>query len=120
MVAPMISYADVAGTWSVAVMPMDRDTTILTYEFVATADTAGWTVTFPGRTPIPVHVMPPTADSIVTHAGPFESALRPGVMVNTTGVFRIRDGKLVGATTSRYVTTGPDSVSTFRSSGTRK
>jgi hypothetical protein len=120
MVTPMISYADVAGSWSVNVMPEDRDTTILMYDFVATADTTGWTITFPGRQPIPVHVMPPTADSIVVHAGPFESALRPGVMVNTTGVIRVRDGKVVGTTTARYVTTGADSVSRFRTSGTKK
>jgi hypothetical protein len=117
--APMIQYTDVAGMWTVTVMPEFGDSVLTTYHLNATADSTGWTITFPGRDPIPVHVMPPTADSIVTHAGPYESALRAGVQVTTTSVIRIRDGKLIGTATARYATTAADSVVTFRAEGIR-
>lgn len=118
MAAPALSYADVAGKWNVKLMPAVGDSVLMTYEVTATADSTGWTTTFPGRPPISMHVMPPTGDSIVTHMGPYESALRKGVQVTTTAVLRIRDGKLMGTADARY-STAPDSVVKFRMEGTR-
>jgi hypothetical protein len=120
MAAPAgIAMSDVAGTWSLNVMPVDKDTTILTAELVASADPTAWTITFPGRPPVP---MRPTVDgdSVMTEAGPYESALRPGQQVTTRGVMRMVNGELVGTTTAHYQGGGADSVATFRMVGTKK
>lgn len=117
--APMLSLSDVAGTWTAKVMRQDSDSVILTYELVASADPTAWTITFAGRPPVPMH---PTADgdSIIVSAGPYESALRKGVQVTTSGVFRLVNGELVGTTTAHYQTKTADSVATFRSVATKK
>ncbi len=114
-----IALADVAGKWAVRVMPESGDSAVLNFEMVATGDTAGWVFNFPKRKPVPVRVLAVGGDSIVTEAGPFESMLRKGVQVTSTTVNRLQDGKLVGATTARYATSGPDSVTRLRFEGTR-
>jgi hypothetical protein len=114
-----IQLADVAGKWTVEVKPEGKDSTILTYELVATADTTGWAINFPKRKPVPIRVAAVDGDSIVLEAGPFESALRKGVQVRTRTVSRLQDGKLVGVTTARYKTSSPDSVAQLRYEGTR-
>jgi hypothetical protein len=113
-----IALADVAGTWTVKVMPEGSDTTLVTYTLVATADTTGWTMTFPKRKAIPMHVMT-SADSIIVDVGPFESALRKGVQVTTHGSMHLAGGMLTGTTTAHYKTTKPDSVVNLRQSGTK-
>jgi hypothetical protein len=115
-----IRLADVAGVWTVRGRPMDRDTVIVTYELTATADTTGWTITFPGRPPVPVRIVSVAGDSITTSAGPYESVLRPGVQVSTVGAFRLQNGRLVGNTVARYSGRTADSVITVRSEGERK
>ncbi len=114
-----IALADVAGKWTLRVMKEGGDSTLLTYELVATADTSGWIAHFPKRKPVPVRVTAVDGDSIVTEAGPFESVLRKGVQVTSRSVNRLQDGKLVGATTAHYKTSGPDSVAHLRFEGTR-
>jgi hypothetical protein len=114
-----IALADVAGKWSARVMPESGDSTLLAFEMVATGDTSGWAFHFPKRDPVPVRVVAVEGDSIVTEAGPFPSNIRKGVEVTTHTVHRLQDGKLVGVTTSRYATSGPDSVAHFRFEGTR-
>ena len=96
-----------------------RDTAATTYVMAAAADTAGWTITFPNRRPIRMRVLAVAGDSVVTEAGPFESARRRGVRVTTRNVSRLQGDRLVGTTVARYVTTGPDSVLTLRNEGTR-
>lgn len=115
----MLSLADLAGTWNGRAMPEMGDSTLVTFTMVATADTAGWTMTFPGRDPIPVRVVSVAGDSVVTEAGPYESALRDKVMVTTRFVGRLQDGKMVGGFVARYQTTGADSVLRGRYEGTR-
>jgi hypothetical protein len=114
-----IALADVAGKWSVKGMNEAKDTTIVTYQLTATADTSGWTITFPNRKPIPAHVAAVAGDSVVIDAGPYESALRKGVQVTTHGMFRLQDGKMVGLTVAHYKTTNPDSVRHIPTEGTR-
>jgi hypothetical protein len=114
-----IKLADVAGKWSVRVMPENGDTTLTKYEMVATGDSSGWSINAPKRKPIPVRIVAVDGDSIVTEAGPFESLIRKGVKVTSRSVNRLQDGKLVGTITARYATTGPDSVAHLRSEGTR-
>src|SRR5262245_50183 len=85
--APALNLADLAGQWTVQVMPQDKDSVILTYQLTTTADTAGWSMKFPDRPkPVPLHVMPVQGDSVVVHAGPYPSALRKNVQVTTESV----------------------------------
>ncbi|MGH7694061.1 MAG: hypothetical protein ACRENH_03730 [Gemmatimonadaceae bacterium] len=116
---PGISLSDVAGTWTAKVMRMDSDSVILTYELVASADPTAWTIILPGRPPVPLRAMA-DGDSIVTDAGPYESALRKGVQVTTHGVFRLVNGELVGQTTAHYDVKTADSVVTLRQVATKK
>jgi hypothetical protein len=113
-----ISLADVAGSWNVRVMPTDRDTVVATYVLSAVDST--WTITFPGRDPIPMHIVAVDGDSIVTHAGPFQSAVRSGnVMTEANSVVRLQNGMLIGSVVAHYKVTTPDSVATYRTEGTR-
>ena len=114
-----LALSDVAGKWTVRVSNQGSDSTILTFEMAATAQNTGWTFTFPKRKPIPVRVVAVAGDSIVTEAGPYESALRKGVQVTTENTLRLKDGKLVGTTVAHYKTTKPDSVLHLTMVGTR-
>lgn len=114
-----IALADVAGKWSARTTTESGDSTLVTYEMVASTDTSGWSLNFPKRKPVPVRVVAVDGDSIVTEAGPFESVLRKGIQVTTRSVYRLQDGKLVGTTTAHYATSSPDSVLNLRFEGTR-
>ncbi len=116
---PPITLADVAGKWNVKGMNAAGDSTLVTYEFNATADTNGWNLTFPNRPPVPVRVVAVAGDSVTIEAGPYASVLRRGVQVRTQGALRLVDGKLVGMTTARYNVKTADSVRVVRTEGTR-
>jgi len=115
-----IALADVAGTWTVRSMAEGSDSVLVTTTMVATADTAGWSITFPGRAkPVPSRVVEVAGDSVTTETGPYESVLRKGVRVTTHSVMRLKDGKLIGTTVAHYSTTGADSVLRLHTEGTR-
>lgn len=114
-----LALADLAGKWNLRTMPENSDSTLISYEMVATGDTTGWVFHFPKRKPVPIRVVAVAGDSLVLEAGPYESVLRKGVQVTTRSVSRLQDGKLVGATTAHYKTSGPDSVRQLRVEGTR-
>ena len=119
--APSLSLADVAGTWNVTAKPESgTDTSTTRYTMTATAETTGWTISFPNRPqPVPVRVVLVQGDSIVTEAGPFASVRRQNVQVTTRNVLR-RDGdRLVGSTRARYASTGADTVLVLRTEATR-
>jgi hypothetical protein len=118
--AATVSLADLAGTWTVAAIAESSDSVIMTYELNATPTPAGWTSTLPGRKPMPVRVVLVDSDSVVTEAGPFESGLRPGVMVSTRTVARLQGGMLTGTIVAHYDTNDADSLLTGRLQGMRK
>ena len=121
MAAPMaaaLSAADVAGTWNMRVTRAGSDSTLLTFVLNASGDPSTWNFNFPGRPPVPVTVTF-DGDSMITAAGPYESMLRKGVQVSTSGVMRLQGGKLVGATTAHYATSGADSLVNLTNEGTR-
>lgn len=119
--AGMVSLADLAGAWTVTALAESSDSVVITYELTATATRDGWTTTLPGREPMPVRVLLVEGDSVVAEAGPFESALRPGVMVTTRTVARVQGDTLIGTMVARYDTDGgADSVMTGRLRGMRK
>lgn len=115
-----VSLADFAGRWTVSTMPDTADSVLITYELNATATPDGWTSTLPGRDPTPVRVVLVDGDSVVAEAGPFESALRPGVMVTTRTVARLQGDMLSGTIVARYEGAGADSVLNGRIHGMRK
>jgi hypothetical protein len=115
-----ISLAAVAGKYDVNGKYEGTDSTVVKYVLTATADTTGWTITFPNRKPIPMRIVSVAGDSIVMEAGPYESAIRKGVMVKTNTVQRWENGKLVGRTVAHYSVKGPDSVRIVISEGVRK
>jgi hypothetical protein len=114
-----IALADVAGKWKVHTTVVGKEDQALDYEMTATGDREGWSIKFPDRDPIPVRVVAVEGDSIISEAGPFESALRKGVQVRSRVVSRLRDGKLVGYNTARYEVEGADTVTNLIFEGTR-
>ena len=117
--APALSLADMTGAWTVQVMPEASDTVLLTYTLNTPADTAGWNMKFADRAEtVRVHILSIAGDSIVTHAGPYTSALRPGSTVETVAVSRLENGVMVGRATATY-SKGPDSVLVVRTRGVR-
>jgi hypothetical protein len=113
------TLASVAGRWNVSAVPESGDTTPTTLVLNATADTTGWTITFPNREPVPTSIIAVAGDSIVTQSGPYESARRPGVQVTTTSVWRLMGDHLMGTAVARYAVPGADSVLRLRTLGTR-
>jgi hypothetical protein len=111
-----ISLADVAGKWTMRVMPENSDSALLTYEMVA--DSNGFTMNFPKRKPVKAKVTA-SGDSLIAEAGPYESVLRKGIQVKTNSVLRLKDGKLDGTTIAHYETKGPDTVRTLKTEGTK-
>ncbi len=114
-----ISLAALAGTWTVRTMATTSDSTLLTFELIATSDQSGWIFNFPNRPPVSVRIIAVAGDSIVTEAGPYESVLRKGVQVSTHSVMRLQEGALVGSTVAHYTTSGSDSAISLRMHGTR-
>jgi hypothetical protein len=114
-----INLADVAGKWNMRSVPTTgADTTATTYVLTATSNTAGWTITFPGRKPIAVKVRT-DGDSVMIDAGPFPSVRRKAVQVTTNSVSRLQGGNFVGSTTAHYNVKTADSVLTLNTTGTR-
>jgi hypothetical protein len=117
---PTLNLADVAGKWSIQAMAEGSDSVLVTYELNAAATAEGWTMVLPGRDPVSLHVVP-GGDSVVIHAGPYESVLRPGVTVSTESASRLVNGQLQGWSVARYrgEGVGADSVLRVRLRGTR-
>jgi hypothetical protein len=113
-----INLADVAGKWDMRSVPTSGDTTATTFVLTATANTSGWTITFPGRKPIAERITV-GGDSIIAEAGPYPSVRRKGVTVTTNGVLRLQGGSLVGTNTAHYKVKTADSVLTLNTTGTR-
>jgi hypothetical protein len=117
--APTLALADVAGKWQFSSVPMaGKDTSPTKYVLTATADTTGWTLTFPDKQVVPVKVTV-SGDSVQLASAEFKSQRRKGVKVTTETTLRLADGKLSGVTTAHYAKAGADSVLQLKSEGTR-
>jgi hypothetical protein len=114
-----LALSDVAGRWRVRALSVRGDS-LTSYELLAAADTAGWTLTFPNRPAMPLRVLSVAGDSIVTETGPYSSVLRRTVPVRVLrGVVRLDAGRLVGTFDAHYETDRPDSVLYGRLEGSR-
>ena len=119
MPAPTVNLAEVSGKWSMVNMAEGSDSVLVTAEMSATGSSDGWTITLPGRPPMPMRISV-SGDSIMSETGPYESVLRKGVQVTTNGLMRMVDGKLVGTTVAHYSgMTTADSVLRMRTVNTR-
>ena len=111
---------NLAGTWSVQVMPENQDTTLWIYMLTATNQSTGWKMTLPNREPMDIRILSMSADSIVMENGPFESALVPGAQVSTHTAAHMQGDTLVGRTIAHYKVNRPDSVRILRTIATRQ
>jgi len=117
--APALSLSDVAGRWQARSVPeAGTDTTPTTYVLTATADTTGWSLTFPSGLKVPLRVMV-SGDSLITRSDTYASPRRKGVKVWTEASWRRQGDKLVGSVIAHYTTSSPDSVLRLRSEATR-
>jgi hypothetical protein len=116
-VAAPVNYA---GSWTVTVMPADKDTVLLTYGLESTNDTTGWKMQLPGRPVMSPKILAMNNDSVVIHNGPYASVLRKGVQVTTHSTMHMEGDKMVGTTVATYKSTGADSVTNLRTTATRK
>ena len=113
-----IKLADVAGKWNLTSIPTSGPSTQVKSVLDAKSTTAGWTLTFPGRKPVAERVTV-SGDSVIVESDPYLSVLRKGVTVKTIGVFRLKDGNLVGQNTAHYSVKTADSVLVLNTTGTR-
>ena len=104
-----LSLADLAGKWRLRTTDETGGNAVES-ALTATADTSGWTLTRPDGKIVPMRVVGVDGDSLVTEAGPYESALRKGVQLHTRMVLRLQAGKLAGTSEARYHLSGGDSV----------
>jgi hypothetical protein len=117
--APTVSLSEFAGKWKTRALD-EKGTLMGEADLLATADTTGWTLTFPKQKPIPVRVVAVGGDSVVTETGPYPSTRVKGGQVRTRAVNRLQDGKLA-ATLEAHTTVGAhDSVLHLRVEGTRE
>lgn len=115
-----LSLADLAGKWKMTATNAANDSTLVTYEMTATADTAGWFILYPTHAkPIALRVNV-DADSVIMDAGPYASTARTGAMVTIHGVGRLHDAHLVGTEAASYTVKGAESVVHIRLDGTRE
>lgn len=113
-----ISLADLAGKWKLRTMD-EAGGNVVVSELTATADTSGWIMTRPNGKAVPMRVVAVSGDSIVTEAGPYESAIKKGVPVSSRLVLRLESGKLVGTNEARYALSSSDSVARRPAEATR-
>lgn len=121
--APAASEGDaldrLSGRWEVRAWSQAGDS-LPTHILTAAADTAGWSVTFPDRPPIPVHVIDRSGDLVVFETAPYESVLRPGVRVSVLFVTRLNGDSSTGSLIAHYDVAGATAILRGRTEGTRQ
>lgn len=115
-VGPVISLADIEGTWHMQYEPVSGETAVTTSQVQVTPE--GWTLLLPDRDPILAEVTA-AGDSLIVVEGPYESIRRPGTTVTMSSVYRLDGDRLVGVVAARYGTGGADSLLVMLSEGTR-
>jgi len=110
---------ELPGAWSVIAFRAGSDIAYVSYDMTATADTSGWTVTFPGRDPMAVRVLSASRDSIDVVLGPYPSAVRTGATVTAETIGRVVGDRIEGRFIARY-DRGPDPEVRGRFEGRRK
>lgn len=114
-----LRLVDLAGNWKMTATNAANDSTLVTYQMTATADTIGWSILYPNHaTPIALRIRV-DADSVIMDAGPYASTARTGATVTIHGVVHMRGGKLVGTESASYKVNATESVVHIKLEGTR-
>jgi len=113
-----IKLSDVAGTWTVKTLVGPKDSVVITTVVTLTADGKGSTMVIPNRDPVPVRLVAVGGDSVVTEAGPYPSALRPGQTVTLLHLVTHYKGDTSTGTLEAKYSSGD--VFKARTAGTRK
>lgn len=115
-----LTAADVEGSWDLEVRRMDSDSVILTGTMTMAPGSNVFTQII-GEGEARTVALTFDGDSMMTSVEPYASDVREGMMVATTGVYRMIDGQLEGITTARYVgDTSADSVIQYRGTMRRR
>jgi hypothetical protein len=112
------TLAKFAGRWQVRARNEVGDT-LPSHVLTATADSTGWTITFPDRPPIPVRIVEASGDVVVMQTEPYESVLRPGVRVTVQFVERVNGDRTSGRLLALYDVAGSNAVLRGVTEGTR-
>ena len=112
------TLAKFAGRWQVTARNEVGDS-LPSHVLTATADTTGWTVTFPDRPPVPVRIVEASGDVVVIETEPYESVLRPGVRVTVQFVERVNGDRSRGRLLALYDVSGSNAVLRGITEGTR-
>ena len=115
---PAGTLARFAGRWQVTARNEVGDS-LPSHVLTATADTTGWTITFPDRPPIPVRIVDASGDLVVMETEPYESVLRPGVRVTVQFVERVSGDRTTGSLLALYDVAGSNAVLRGVTEGTR-
>ena len=113
-----LTFADLAGRWSVQLLGDMSDTVLAMFELNATADGTNWTMQHEGHAAVPVRAAV-EGDSLQIDAGPYKSTTPGNINVTTHGVSRLEGGMLVGSFESQYALAKGDSIVRGRLRGTR-
>lgn len=113
-----ISQSQWAGTWDVEASVVGSEGVAAKY--VLTIADSGWHIRFADGSEIRPRVLTIDGDSVMTQSGPYPSTLRTGVSVVTEGVFRLKNGKMIGRSVARYSASTADSVRRINSVGVRR
>jgi hypothetical protein len=90
--SPAASLNAVAGKWQTRAIS-EAGSTLGTAELKATADTTGWTLTFPKQKPIPLQVVAVGGDSIVT-AAQYQDFENKKAQIRNRAVLRFQGEKM--------------------------
>jgi len=112
------SLTAVAGKWQTHSLSEAGDT-LGTAELRATADSTGWTLTFPRQKPIPVRVLTVGGDSIVT-AAEYPDFADKKAQIHSRAVLRFQGDKMVGTLEAHILKGSSDSLIHARLEGTRE
>ena len=115
--SPTASLTAVAGTWKTRASS-ETGATLGTAELKATADTTGWTLTFPKQKPIPLQVVAFGGDSVVT-AAQYPDFKNKNAQIRNRAVLRFQGEKMEGTLESHILADGSDSLIHARVEGTR-
>jgi hypothetical protein len=108
-----------AGTWHVRARNEVGDT-LPSHDITATGDTAGWTLTFPNREPIPMRILNASGDLVVAETAPYESVIRPGVRVTVLYFTRLHGDSVSGRFIAMYDVDGANAILRGLTDGTRR
>ena len=117
--APADALAKFAGTWQVRARNEVGDS-LPTHTITATGDTAGWTLSFPNRAPIPMRVLDASGDLVVAETQPYESVLRPGVRVTVLYFTRVHGDSTSGRLVAMYDVAGSNAILRGYTEGVRQ